>query len=108
MNQHAPDTPATPNAIEVTCPCGAVHSFARTFAGRIARCPQLQRRFQIPPKSAAAVFLEADSVVVPTAKTVPPLAQTETASRATDKHVLANIGLVDVEHLVLLRYFLGQ
>jgi hypothetical protein len=65
IDQHTPHTPTTTDAIEVTCPCGAVHSFAPVYAGRIACCPQLQRRFQVPARSAAATLLETEPVVAP-------------------------------------------
>jgi hypothetical protein len=83
MDQHTPHTPTTTDAIEVTCPCGAMHSFAPVYAGRIACCPQLQRRFQIPAQSGHIAFLEADSVARTTKRL--PLVQSPAPQPTTQR-----------------------
>lgn len=43
--------------VSVHCPCGDSHQFAREYVGRIARCPKLNQRFQVPTSSGPVSFI---------------------------------------------------
>lgn len=47
-----------PDKVSVRCACGDTHQFARQHAGRVARCPKLNRRFRVPDTDGTAVFIE--------------------------------------------------
>ncbi len=46
------------DVVVAECPCGQAHEFASQHAGRVARCPKLNRQFRVPSRSGPVVFLE--------------------------------------------------
>ncbi len=48
--------PKPKDTIAIACACGATHQFDARYAGRIARCPKLNKRFRIPKSSGQVEF----------------------------------------------------
>jgi len=50
------------DTIAAQCRCGELHKFSRRFAGRIAKCPKLGKRFRVPLVSGPVDFVATDDL----------------------------------------------
>ncbi|MCK4342810.1 MAG: ABC transporter permease [Phycisphaerae bacterium] len=70
----------TPDKVSVRCACGDTHEFSRQHAGRIARCPKLNRRFRVPDCDGTAAFIDEARPPASSNEAAPPETQANSPS----------------------------